>query len=105
MSVAAATRVLIAIEPRLLSDVLIRVLDGPNVEIVVDTPAGQQPRHFDLAVVSAGAGTDLNANVVVRLPAIEGGEGSITTPSGTQPAVLGDLARLLEALNRFVGTV
>lgn len=100
-----ARKVIIAVRPRLLEDTLVRALAGPDIEVFVqsDSATGSQ---YDIAVVMDDLPDGVTAQVVVRLPedaAVE--QGSITTPRGTQPASMVDLAGLLQALDDFLRPV
>lgn len=97
-------RVVIVVEPRLLADTLARALHGSDIEVTLSlaTSPGES-ETFDVAVVKGAVGQEITADVIVRLPDPEAAEvGSITTADGTEPAVLNDLASLLETLNRFI---
>ncbi len=105
MSVAVgARRVLVAVQPRLLADTIARAIAAPDVDVIIDL-ASAEGGHFDVAVVSGDRNKDVPADAVVRLPTDGAAEGSITTPSGTEPAAVGDLPRLLEALHRLLRVV
>ena len=101
-------RVVIAVEPRLLADTLVRALERPDVHVVVtlDPPSTEIPAQaFDVAVVTDDLPVGVSAEVVLRLSGAAGmADGSVTTVEGTQPAALGDLIGLLETLNRFLRT-
>lgn len=101
-----ARRVVIAVEPRLLADTLMRALESPDLHIVVTLdppPADDATQLFDVAVVMDELPAGVSAGVVLRLCGTAGmSEGSVTTVDGTQPAALRDLSGLLETLNRFL---
>ena len=102
-----ARRVVIAVEPRLLADTLMRALERPDVHIVVtlDPPSEPAERPFDVAVVMDELPVGVSAEVVLRLAGTAGmTEGSVTTVEGTEAAALRDLTGLLETLNRFLRT-
>lgn len=100
--IVGTRRIMVAVNPRLLADTLVRALARPDVEVVLD-PEDDRAGTYDLAVVSSALPPAITAEVVVTLPdPAAGTQGSITTVEGTEPAVLGDLASLLEALNRFL---
>jgi hypothetical protein len=96
-------RVVIVVEPRLLSETLARALQRPDVEVSIglEPPVAGEER-FDVAVVMGDVPPGVNADVVVRVPEGDGEEGSITTPQGTEPAALGTLPGFLKALERFL---
>ena len=98
-------RVVIVVEPRLLSETLARAVQQHDVDVTIglDPPVADEER-FDIAVVSGEVPAGLHADVVVRVPddSDEDG-GSITTAHGTEPAALGTLAGFLKALDRFLG--
>lgn len=103
-----ARRVVIAVEPRLLADALMRALDSPDLHVVVTLdppPAETSAQPFDVAVVTDDLPAGITADVVLRLSGTAGmTQGSVTTVEGTHPAALRDLAGLLETLNRFLRT-
>lgn len=97
-------RVAIAVDPRLLADTLSCALARDGVEIVNCADGSAALGSFDLAVVTSDRPPGLSAHVVVVLPAADGdGLGSVTTPHGTKPTRLDDLATVLETLHRFIG--
>ena len=101
-------RVVIAVEPRLLADTLVRALERSDVHIVVtlDSPPAEPPAEpYDVAVVMDRLPQGISADVILRLAGTEGmTEGSVTTVDGTEAAALRDLTGLLETLNRFLRT-
>jgi hypothetical protein len=101
-------RVMIAVEPRLLADTLVRALQTPDVDVVVtlDSPMVETPAQpYDVAIVMDRLPTGVRADVVLRLAGAAGmTEGSVTTVEGTEAAALRDLSGLLETLNRFLRT-
>ena len=101
-------RVVIAVEPRLLADTLVRALERPDVHIVVtldSAPDEAAVQPFDVAVVTDDLPAGVSADVVLRLSGTaDMTDGSVTTVDGTQPAALGDLTGLLQTLNRFLRT-
>ena len=101
-------RVVIAVEPRLLADTLVRALERPDVHIVVTldpAPDEAAVQPFDVAVVTDDLPAGVRADVVLRLSGTaDMTDGSVTTVDGTQPAALGDLTGLLQTLNRFLRT-
>jgi hypothetical protein len=100
----------IAVEPRLLADTLVRALERSDVEVVVNLDANTGPEEspgdtFDVAVIMDELPTGVRADVVVRLAGTaDMAEGSVTTVEGTEAAALRDLTGLLETLNRFLRT-
>ena len=102
-------RVVVAVEPRLLADALVRALQraDANLMAILDSDAergGAGP--FDVAVIMDELPAGVSAHVVVRLAGVaDMTEGSVTTPQGTQPAPVSDFAGLLETLNRLLGRI
>lgn len=107
VTTVARRRIAILVEPRLLAETLLLALRRRDVEVVIelDVPPGDQ-RVFDVAVVTDGVPPGTAADVVIRLPRANAGDaGSVTTAEGTEPAALGDLAALLETLDRYLRPV
>lgn len=78
----AVQRVVVAVSPRLLGDALCRSLAQDGLEVIsidVDTDLGGE---YDVAVVSAGRETEVQATHVISLP--EGGSGA----TGLSPLTL-----------------
>lgn len=99
-------RVLIAVQPRLLSDVLGRAVVDAGADLVVEVSAPGAQVHADVAVVMGDLPAHVEAATVIRLPATEDSQtGSVTTACGTEPAALADLATLLQTLNHFLRPV
>lgn len=98
-------RVVIVVEPRLLSETLARAVQRPDVDVTIGLePPTADKEPFDIAVVMGDEPEGLHADVIVRVPGAETDcEGSITTAEGTEPAALGTLAGFLQALDRFLG--
>ena len=94
-------RVVIAVQPSLLAETLRRLLLRPGVDVVLAEHL-DDPVEADVAIVMEDGHSDVNAEVVIRIPEPAAAGGSITTPHGTQPAQVGDLVVLLEAVNRVV---
>ena len=106
MAEAGVRRVVIAVEPRLLADTIGRTIQRSDLHVVINLDSASAPAHqepFDVAVIMDELPAGVTADVVVRLgPTAEMAEGSVTTPEGTEPAAVRDLAGLLETLNRFL---
>ena len=91
----------IAVQPTLLAETLRRLLQRPGMEIVLVEEPGESP-SADVVIVMGDEHSDLNAEVVIRIPEPDLTGGSVTTPHGTQPAGVGDLVVLLETVDRLV---
>jgi hypothetical protein len=100
--------VLIALAPRLLSDLVARAIDRPDIDVVIDSRGG--PAHveerFLVAVVSEGAPDDITADTIIRLPSGEGnvGMGSLVTAEGEEAIVIDDLDALAAIIGRLSAT-
>lgn len=86
----------------MLADTLQRSFARPDLEVVIAVDSGP-PISADVAVVTGDLPAGVVAEIVVRIPDPTGlAEGSITTSSGREPAVLGDLTAVVEALDRLL---
>lgn len=106
----ARVRVVVAVSPPMLADVLSKVLGRPDLDVVVHPERrGGRTRRFDLAVVTGDLPEGLAADIVIRLPEDTGptGLGAVETPEGggvVRLRGLPDLVDLLDSvLPRSVG--
>lgn len=102
-------RVAVAVLPRLLADVLSRVLDRTDLDVVVcAAPELLGPssggRPFEVAVISGAPPANLGAQIVIRLPDGPGnvGMGSVRTSAGEEAVELHGLAEVVTILDRLL---
>ncbi|MFQ5948734.1 MAG: hypothetical protein ACE5KX_07735 [Acidimicrobiia bacterium] len=107
-----STRVVVAVDPPLLADLLSRVMARPGLDVVlyrklVSRPHSPRDLRFDVALVSGPLPPDLHADVVISLPndAGRGGACILRTRQGddaVQDVVqIEKLADLVQLLDRF----
>lgn len=89
MVMMASRRVVVAVRPRLLADVLIRSLAAEDIDVtlyVEDARIEVRGQRYDIAIVSGSLPAPLHVDVVVRLPEDAGaaGTGTVETCSGTR---------------------
>ena len=69
-------RVVIVVEPRLLSETLARALERSDADVTIGLdPPIEDDERFDIAIVTGDVPPDLHADVVVRVPDGEADEG------------------------------
>jgi hypothetical protein len=95
-------KVLVAVAPPILADLLTEVLSllGED-EVTAWTAAGtRQPRqHFDAAIASSPLGDDAVADLVIQLPGPGETVGVVRTASGSAAASLPGLFEVLDLLD------
>jgi hypothetical protein len=98
-------RVFVAADPPMLTDLLARVLDRPDLEIVVDRGHTIEvgTERFEVAVISGSLPPHIRAEVVIRLPDTLGGAGvAVVETEGRRRRVrvsdMTDLTRLLDRI-------
>ncbi|MDQ3974619.1 MAG: hypothetical protein M3276_09880 [Actinomycetota bacterium] len=101
------TRVLVAVAPLMLGDVLSRVLARDDLDVIVYEADGSSSlsfeAHFDVAVASACLPEGVNADTIIRLPDDFGnaGMGALVTVAGEQAAPIRRLDGLLQLFDRL----
>ena len=92
-------RVVIAVQPRLLADLLGRRLASSEYDVVI----ALDPPHAitaDIAIIMDELPPGVSADVVVRL---QSDDGSLAVPSGTEAPGVGDLSVLVETVHQLLG--
>jgi hypothetical protein len=107
-SVGAVPRVLIAVAPPLLGDLLARQLDHEHLEVVnADDPIDTRdsPRHFDVVVTSGIPPPYVEAASVLQLPdrMDKGASGSLLTAHGVERVGMAELASVVQIVNELCG--
>lgn len=109
MDLLPRKRVVVAVEPRLLADTLMRALgtvEGLEITLHLDDGSVQvRGTDCDIALVSGSSAPELRAPVVVRIPTHSSGAGSGTVETAGASrtfhfAGLGDLTDLIIGLAR-----
>ena len=99
-------RVVVAVQPRLYADVLVRLLEEEGLDVVIypersglEAEAGA----FDVAVVSAAVPGDVAAYVVIRLPATAtaAGTGSVRVGGQEHPVDIAGPRMIIDLVERF----
>ena len=101
-------RVLVAISPPLLGDLLARQLDRDDLEVVVvDGQSARDPRQrrydfFDVVIVDDLPPPRVRAAAVLRLPGQSGsGSGLLRTSDDWERVVITELATIVGLVNRL----
>jgi hypothetical protein len=98
-------RVLIAVAPRLLGDLLARELDRSDLEVVVLDDSGRVrgDLRFDVVVTNGLAPPRVEATTVVQLPDRVRGDdvGSLVTADGVERVALTKLARVVGVVDEL----
>lgn len=97
--------VVVAVQPRLLADVLAQALrgNGAVIDVEVSDSAWGSRRHFNVAVVTGALRPGLSADTVIQLPAAGDDQGGLVTSADrTEPARIPDLAALVETVTRYI---
>jgi hypothetical protein len=109
-SVGAVPRILIAVAPPLLGDLLARQLDHEHLEVVnaddpIDIP--DAPRRFDVVVTSGIPPPHVEAASVLQLPDRmgKGACGSLLTAHGVERIGMAELASVVQIVNELCGTL
>lgn len=104
----ARVRVVVAVRPPMLAEVLSKVLGRPDLEVVVypERKLRRTP-HFDVAVVTGALPEGLAADIVIRLPEDTGptGLGAVETSEGGEVVRLRGLPDLVELLDSVLPRV
>lgn len=99
-------RVVVAVEPRLYGDTLVRALTAHDLDVTLYLDGGHlrvSGDGYDVALVSGTLPSDLDAEVVVRLPSGADGAGSAMVEVGEDRRSFrvdgpGDVAALVREL-------
>lgn len=105
MTRRASQRLLVAVEPRLLSDTLARALSG-DYEVLAADPAtwhddDASSGHFDVAIVTSEAlppGVSVDRLLVLPAPSPSPDVGVLRTAAGSRQVSVGGLAAIAAAL-------
>jgi hypothetical protein len=103
--ISTPPRIAVAVEPAMLADSLIRVLETIGVDVVIDLREVDSvtAAHFDAAITTGDLPANIETDLVIRLPET----GSGTTAGWVQRGVgrfavdIPDLEAALELLNAF----
>lgn len=107
---ASTSRIVVAVEPLMLADSLIRVLESRGIDVVIDLRGvGSHshdvvfPDHFDAAVTTGDLPDDIEADLVIRLPGEQGGPivARLQRGAGRFEVEIADLDACLELLDAF----
>ena len=100
---ASRHRIAVAVQPPILAELLGRALRDADYDVVVvggvDGVDSVTVVHYDLAVVSGES--DVDADVVIRLPEEGEPSGTARTPDGVEVVDVGDVSSVLEAVRRY----
>jgi hypothetical protein len=104
--VSGRRRVLVAVEPRVLGDVLARLLRHDHVDVdalAVDGGEVEPPAagHYDAAVVTITLPDSVTADVVLELPDTLGnaGEGRLRQDAATTPVPVDGPAAIIDLID------